>query len=87
MQRLRSASRRLTRGHPRTTDLREVVKARRLKPGKNVRWEITVQPDGDGTVTIVLPVTTNCDATGAICTEDSRPLSNRLQIAVPGPEG
>ena len=87
MQRLRSASRRLTRGHLRTTYLREVVKARRLNPPSNVRWEITVQPDGDGTVSIVLPITTYCDATGVICTEDGRPLSNRLQIAVPGPEG
>ena len=87
MQRLRSASRRLTRGHLRTTDLREVVKARRLERGQNVRWEITVRPDGDGTVTIVLPVTEDCASNHAICTEDGRPLSNRLQIAVPGPEG
>ena len=35
----------------------EVIKARRLEPGKNVGWEITVRPDDDGTVTIVLPVT------------------------------
>ena len=32
-----------------------VVKARRLNPPSSVGWEITVQPDGDGTVTIVLP--------------------------------
>ena len=65
----------------------EVVKARRLERGKNVRWEITVRPDGDGTVTIVLPVTEDCASNHAICTEDGRPLSNRLQFAVPGPEG
>ena len=35
----------------------ELVKARRLESGKNVRWEIHVTPDGNGTVTIVLPVT------------------------------
>ena len=42
--------------------------------------------DGDGTVTIVLPVTTDCDATGAICTEDGM-LSSRLEVTVSGPGG
>ena len=64
----------------------EVVKARRLEKGKNVRWEIHVTPDGDVTVTIVLPVTTDCTAEGAICTEDRRPLSHRLEVTVPGPD-
>ena len=63
----------------------EVVKARRLERGKNVRWEIHVTPDGDGTVTIVLPETTDCNATGAVCTSDGRMLSNRLEVTVPGP--
>ena len=75
------------RDHAFTVTGGEVVKARRLERGKNVRWEITVRPDGDGTVTIVLPVTEDCASNHAICTEDGRPLSNRLQIAVPGPEG
>ena len=74
------------RDHAFTVTGGEVVKARRLERGKNVRWEITVRPDGDGTVTIVLPVTEDCASNHAICTEDGRPLSNRLQIAVPGPE-
>ena len=65
----------------------EVVKVRRLEKGKNVRWEIHVTPDGDGTVTVVLPVTTDCAATGAVCTGDGRMLSNRLEITVPGPGG
>ena len=63
----------------------EVVKARRLEKGKNVRWEISVRPDGSGAVTIVLPATTDCAATGAVCTQDRRPLSNRLAVTVPGP--
>ena len=75
------------RDHAFTAPGGEVVKARRLERGQNVRWEITVRPDGDGTVTIVLPVTEDCASNHAICTEDGRPLSNRLQIAVPGPEG
>ena len=63
----------------------EVVKARRLEKGKNVRWGIHVTPNGDGTVTIVLPVTTDCNADGAVCTDDGRILSNRLEVTVPGP--
>ena len=58
---------------------------RRLAPPGNVRWEITVQPDGDGDVTVVLPATTDCDADGAICTGDGRMLSNRLELTVTGP--
>ena len=140
-----AASRRLTRGHLRTTDLREVVKARRLKPpltasahdvpeshdgsaaftfelrfsetpkdgfsyrtlrdhvftvtggtvtkarrletGKNVRWEITVQPSGNADVTVALPVTTDCSGQGAICAGDGRKLSSALEITVSGPDG
>ena len=63
----------------------EVIKARRLNPPSSVGWEITVRPDGDGTVTIVLPITTDCAADGAICTEDGRKLSNRLEMTVSGP--
>ena len=75
------------RDHALTVAGGEVVKVRRLEKGKNVRWEIHVTPGGDGTVTVVLPVTTDCAAEGAICTGDRRPLSNRLEITVPGPGG
>ncbi len=64
----------------------DVVNARRLDPPSNVGWEITVEPNGNGTVSIVLPATTDCSATGAICTGDGRPFSERLEVAVPGPE-
>ena len=38
-------------------------------------------------VTVVLPVTTNCDDQGAICTKDDsgRKLSNSLSFTVSGP--
>ena len=65
----------------------EVTGARRLVPASNVGWEIHVRPDGNGPITIVLPVTSDCTAEGAICTEDRRPLSNRLEITVPAPGG
>ena len=35
----------------------------------------------------MLPVTTDCTAQGAICTGGRRPLSNRLEVTVPGPPG
>ena len=75
-----------TRDHAFTVTGGDVTKARRLEKGKNVRWEIHVTPDGDVTVTIVLPVTTDCSEEGAICTNDRRPLSNRLEVTVPGPD-
>ena len=73
--------------HALTVTAGEVTKVRRLEKGKNVRWEIHVTPYGDGTVTIVLPATTDCTAEGAICTQDLRPLSDRVEITVPGPGG
>ena len=64
-----------------------VQKARRLERDSdtpNVRWEITVTPDGDGDLTILLPQTTDCDAEGAICTTDGRMLSSRLEATARG---
>ena len=51
----------------------------------NIRWLITVQPNGNGDVTITLPVTTDCTDDGAICTGDGRMLSNSLIFAVSDP--
>ena len=62
-----------------------VVGARRLESGKNKRWEISVSPDSGGDVEITLPATTDCDAGGAICTDDGRTLSNELALTVGGP--
>ena len=58
--------------------------ARRRTPGSNLSWDITVEPEATGAVTIGLPVTTDCAATGAICTGDDRPLSNALSATVAG---
>ena len=75
------------RDHAFTVTGGEVTRARRLERPGNIRWEITVRPDGDGTVTIVLPITTYCAPAGAVCTGDGRMLSNRLEITVSGPGG
>ena len=68
----------------------QVTKARRMDPdsdARNIHWEISVTPDGNGAVTIVLPATTDCDDSGAVCTSDGRMLSTRLELTVSGPGG
>ena len=75
------------RDHAFTVSGGEVINARQLTPGSNLSWEIAVSPSGNGTGTVVLPPTTDCQATGALCTDDGRKLSNRLEISVPGPDG
>ena len=62
-----------------------VTKAQRLTQGSNIGWTITVTPDSGADVTVVLPVTTDCDADGAVCTADGRKLSNRNEFTVSGP--
>ena len=63
----------------------EVLKAKRRTKGSNREWDITVEPDSGGAVAIRLPKTTDCDASGAICTADRRPLSTALSATVAGP--
>ncbi len=47
-------------------------------------WRITVEPDaGAGEVTVSLPATTDCEAAGAICMQDGRPLSAAVSVTVP----
>ena len=73
------------RDHALTVTGGSVTYVRRLEPPSNIVWEIHVTPDSDGSLTIVLPVTTDCNATGAICTGDGRKLSNRNGFTVAGP--
>ena len=63
-----------------------ITKAQRKVQGSNQTWTITVDPKGNGTITITLPATTDCTATGAICTDDGRKLSNSTTVTVAGPE-
>ena len=62
-----------------------VRKAQRQQSGSDQSWNITVQPDGHGDVSIQLPATGSCSASGAICTSDGRLLSNALAATVTGP--
>ena len=52
----------------------DVTGARRVD-GRSNLWEVTVQPDSTSDVVIVLPVTTDCTAQGAVCTSGDKPLS------------
>ena len=63
-----------------------VTRASRVDKRRDL-WKITVEPDSDGAVTIRLPETTDCGASGAICTGDGRPLSHALSATVAGPVG
>ena len=71
--------------HVFTVEGGKVTGARRLVKGSNIGWEIVVEPDSNGDVTIVLPATTDCDAQGAICADGDKKLSNRLERTVSGP--
>ncbi len=65
----------------------EVLKAKRRTKGSDQEWNITVEPASAGAVTIRLPQTTDCDASGSTCTADQRPLSTALSATVAGPVG
>ena len=73
------------RDHAFTVEGGTVVGVRRLVRGSNTRWEITVEPDSNADVTVELPVTTDCEAPGAICTDDGKMLSSPLEFTVSGP--
>ena len=62
-----------------------VTRAQRKVPGSNQTWTITVEPSGNGVITITLPATTDCNATSAICTSDGRKLSNSNSVSISGP--
>ena len=64
-----------------------VTYVRRLEPGKNVRWEITVTPGSSAALAIALNATTDGTVQGAICTSDGRKLSSRIELTISGPNG
>ena len=75
------------RDHAFTVTGGTVTGAVRAEKGSNIGWTITIQPNSNADVTIVLPVTTDCGTPGAICTGDGRMLSTRLELTVSGPSG
>ena len=63
-----------------------VDKAQRLTQESNTGWTITATPGSDADVILTLPATTDCDASGAVCTDGGKQLSAALTLTVPGPE-
>ena len=79
-----AASYRTLRDHALDVTGGRVREAKRVD-GRSDLWEITIAPDGDGGVNVVLPVTGSCDDQGAVCMADGKALSNRTELTVPGP--
>ena len=73
------------RDHAFTVTGGEVANASRILHGRNQRWEIVIRPTSDDPVTIELRATTDCDAVGAICTDDERKLRAMPATVIPGP--
>ena len=48
-------------------------------------WEVRLTPESDATVTVAVSPAADCDAAGAVCTEDGRTLASGAGTAIPGP--
>ena len=57
------------------------TKAKRVD-GRSDLWEVTVEPDSNTDVAIVLAADRACDVEGAVCTKEGKRLSNRLELTV-----
>ena len=64
-----------------------IPRVRRLDPAGNLRYEVTVQPSGNGAVTLARAELPACGQSGSICTSDGRALEGELSATVPGPLG
>ena len=75
------------RDHAFSVNGANIKKAQRKTQGSNQNWTVTVDPTGNGGVSITLPETTNCNNAGAICTDDGRKLNHSTSDSVQGPVG
>ena len=73
------------RDHALTVTGGEVVSAAAF--GASDLWWVIIDPDGNGDVTITLPITTECSAAGAVCTDGRKKLSNRIEYTISGQGG
>ncbi len=62
-----------------------IVKARRLRRGRSLRWEVTVDPAGVGDVTLTARATTDCAAAHAVCDAQGRKFGGGTSLTIPGP--
>ena len=59
------------------------VRNTRRVDGRSDLWEIEIAPSSDADLVVVLPATTDCAATGAVCTAGGKALSTRLEATIP----
>ena len=62
-----------------------IANASRLTRGESLGWRLTVQPDGNGAVTIDARATSDCEAAYAVCDAEGRMFDGGLEHTVPGP--
>ena len=60
-----------------------VTRAQRIQANSSRRWKMKVTPQGLGNVVVTMPAMADCDAEGAICTEDDRALADTVVAVVP----
>ena len=71
-------------GHTSVLEVTNGTVTRASRVEGNRVWQLRIQPATDADeVTVALPATTDCTATGAICTDDARALSNASSVTVP----
>ena len=75
------------RDHAFSVNGANIKKAQRKTQGSNQNWTVTVDPTGNGGVSITLPETTTCHNAGGICTDDGRKLNHSTSDSVQGPVG
>ena len=61
------------------------VEAASRVDGRSDLWEVRLTPESDAMVTVSLSPAADCDAAGAVCTEDGRMLSVGAARVIPGP--
>ena len=59
-----------------------IKKAKRVTRYNNQEWILHVEPSGTGAITLLLPPTTDCAASGAIC-HGTDPLVNAVAATIP----
>ena len=62
-----------------------ITGAGRQQQGSDLRWNLVVEPEAVGNLTLTLPATEDCAAPRAVCTQDGRKLARELSVTIEGP--
>ena len=60
-----------------------VLRFRRIDGPGDLR-QVVVMPHGNGHVTVILPASRDCSSWQDVCAAEEKPLSNRLELTIPG---